>query len=70
MPIGFIHGEINRMFLPRGSEQTYEFLREKNGPQWYTRTVIPGYAHMDCFIGRDAARDIYPVVAAELDKMN
>jgi cholesterol oxidase len=70
LPISFIHGEINRMFLPRGSEQTYEFLREKNGPQWYTRTVIPGYAHMDCFIGRDAARDIYPVVAAELDKMN
>jgi cholesterol oxidase len=70
MPISFIHGDANRMFLPRGSEMTYDFLREKNGPQWYTRTVIPGYAHMDCFIGRDAARDVYPIVAAELDKMN
>jgi cholesterol oxidase len=70
LPISFIHGEINRMFLPRGSEQTYDFLREKNGPQWYTRTLIPHYAHMDCFIGRDAARDVYPIVATELDKMN
>jgi cholesterol oxidase len=70
LPISFIHGGINRMFLPKGSELTYDFLREKNGPQWYTRTVIPQYAHMDCFIGRDAARDIYPVVAAELDKLN
>lgn len=70
LPISFIHGEINHMFLPRGSEQTYEFLRQKNGPQWYTRTVIPHYAHMDCFIGRDSARDVFPIVAAELDKMN
>lgn len=70
LPISFIHGDINHMFLPEGSAKTYEFLREKNGPQWYTRTVIPGYAHMDCFIGRDAAKDVYPVVAQELDKQN
>ena len=70
LPISFIHGDINRMFLPKGSERTYEFLGEKNGPQWYTRTVIPNYAHMDCFIGRDSARDVYPVVLQELDKMN
>jgi cholesterol oxidase len=70
MPIAFIHGDINKMFLPRGSELTYDFLCEKNGKQWYTRTLIPGYAHMDCFIGRDSARDVYPVVTAELDKMN
>jgi cholesterol oxidase len=69
-PIAFIHGEVNRMFLPKGSELTYNFLREKNGDQWYTRTLFPGYSHMDCFIGRDAAKDVYPVVAAELDKMN
>jgi cholesterol oxidase len=32
--------------------------------------VIPGYSHMDCFIGRDAVKDVYPVVMAELDKTN
>jgi cholesterol oxidase len=70
MPVAFIHGAINRMFLPSGSQKTYDFLREKNGDRWYTRTVIPGYSHMDCFIGRDAVKDVYPVVMAELDKTN
>lgn len=70
LPIAFIHGENNRLFLPEGSELTYDFLRENNGPDDYTRHVIPGYAHMDCFIGKDAATDVYPVVTAELDRFN
>lgn len=70
MPIAFLHGDINRMFLPTGSLKTLEYLSEKNGSQWYTRTVIPGYAHMDCFIGRDTAKDVFPIVHAELEKMN
>ena len=70
LPIAFIHGERNRIFLPEGSALTYEFLREHNGPELYTRHVIPDYAHMDCFIGKDAARDVFPLVTAELDRFN
>lgn len=70
LPIAFIHGERNRLFLPAGSAETYEFLREHNGPELYTRHVIPDYAHMDCFIGKDAARDVYPLVMEELDRFN
>lgn len=70
LPISFIHGEHNRLFVPEGSRLTYEFLRERNGPEFYTRHVIPGYAHMDCFIGKDAARDVYPLITAELDRHN
>jgi cholesterol oxidase len=32
--------------------------------------VIPGYAHMDCFIGNNAHRDVFPVILGELDKHN
>ena len=70
LPIAFIHGEHNRLFLPEGSALTQEFLSARNGAELYTRHVIPGYAHMDCFIGRDAARDVYPIVTAELDRHN
>jgi hypothetical protein len=70
IPIAFLHGEQNRLFLPEGSKLTYEFLREKNGPEYYTRHVFKDYAHMDCFIGKNAARDVYPTVTAELDKHN
>lgn len=70
VPIAFLHGEHNRLFLPEGSRLTYEWLREQNGPDLYSRHVIPDYAHMDCFVGKDAARDVYPVVTAQLDLHN
>jgi cholesterol oxidase len=70
LPIAFIHGANNHIFLPAGSEKTYRFLCDVNGPGYYVRHVIPNYAHMDCFVGRDAARDVYPIVVGELDKYN
>ncbi|MEO7421421.1 MAG: alpha/beta fold hydrolase [Ornithinibacter sp.] len=70
MPISFIHGADNRLFTPEGSQLTYDYLCEHNGPENYSRHVIDGYAHMDCFIGKDAARDVYPVITAELDLHN
>ena len=70
IPIAFLHGEQNRLFLPEGSRLTYEHLQQANGPELYTRHVFPGYAHMDCFIGKNAARDVYPTVLAELDRHN
>ena len=70
VPLSFLHGEHNRLFEPEGSRLTYEYLREKNGPELYTHTIVPGYAHMDLFVGKDAARDVYPVITAELDRFN
>jgi choline dehydrogenase-like flavoprotein len=70
VPISFIHGENNRLFKPEGSKLTYDYLTEANGPGLYTRTVIPDYSHLDLFVGKDAARDVYPVITAELDRFN
>ena len=70
LPIAFLHGAKNRLFLPEGSKETFEFLKAKNGAEYYTRHVFDDYAHMDCFIGKNAARDVYPVVTAELDRHN
>lgn len=70
IPITFIHGERNHLFLPEGSRRTYELLREANGDELYRRHVIAGYAHMDCWIGKDASRDVYPLVLEELERFN
>jgi cholesterol oxidase len=70
VPLMFLHGEHNRLFKPEGSQLTYDYLVEKNGPDLYTRTVVPDYAHMDLFVGKDAARDVYPLLAADLDRFN
>lgn len=60
LPILFIAGAENREFYPVTSQRTFDVLRSTNDPSFYERLVIPGYAHMDCFVGKDAARDIFP----------
>lgn len=70
IPITFLHGEHNRMFIPRSTELTYAALREANGDELYSRKMIPGYAHMDCWIGENAARDVFPIALDELERFN
>jgi pimeloyl-ACP methyl ester carboxylesterase len=70
MPISFITGAHNRMFVPRGIDRTYEHLRAVNGPDLYSRHLLADYAHLDLWLGRDAARDTFPIALAELERHN
>jgi cholesterol oxidase len=65
-----LQGEANTLFLPAGSAATERWLRERHGPGACTRITVPAYAHLDCFIGRHAARDVFPLLLRELDSMN
>jgi cholesterol oxidase len=69
-PITFLHGEHNRMFVPRSTELTYDALRAANGDELYRRLVVRDYAHMDCWIGEHAARDVFPMALDELERFN
>ena len=68
LPIFFIAGARNQLFLPESSLRTHHWLERINGAALYRRKVYADYAHMDFFIGRDAARDIYPDLIAELER--
>lgn len=68
LPIRFIHGANNECFLPESTEITFDLLREKNGKALYDRFVIPKYGHIDCIFGRDAVRDVYPLILEHLEK--
>jgi cholesterol oxidase len=68
LPILFIHGAENACFKPESTEATVQRLGEVNGRQLYERHVIPGYGHIDCIFGKNAARDVYPLIIAHLDK--
>jgi cholesterol oxidase len=70
IPITFLHGEHNRMFIPRSTELTYNALREANGDDLYRRIIIEDYAHMDCWMGMNSARDVYPIALEELERFN
>lgn len=70
IPITFLHGAENHLFLPEGSMRTLKTLAQANDATLYDRIEFPNYAHMDCFMGRDTARDIFPTIVSALDRHN
>jgi cholesterol oxidase len=70
LPIHFLAGKENQMAFPESSELLYEELRQLHGPGNYSRSVFDGYAHLDCFIGKNSAIDIFPDVLKQLERFN
>jgi cholesterol oxidase len=70
MPITFVHGARNHLFLPEGSMKTLQAVSKANDSKQYLRIEFPKYAHMDCYIGKNAANDIFPTIVSELDRFN
>ena len=72
MPVHFLAGELNYIFRPKGSRRTVAFLQEKNptvaAQGYYTADFLPTYSHLDTMIGRNAARDVYPLILRQLDR--
>ena len=67
LPICFIHGALNGTFLPKSTRKTVRLLRRRFGAEQYSRHLIPSYGHIDCIFGKDAARDVYPLIREHLD---
>ncbi|KAL1897428.1 hypothetical protein Sste5346_004165 [Sporothrix stenoceras] len=71
LPIFQFVGGDNVVLSPRATEKTYEILCDTFGTDngHYRRRVIPGYGHLDCWMGRNAWKDVYPVLRAEVDRV-
>lgn len=67
IPITFIHGAENDCFLPKSTARTMQALRAANGPDLYQRYVVSNYGHIDCIFGKNAVRDIYPLMLKQLE---
>ncbi|KAI3323042.1 FAD/NAD(P)-binding domain-containing protein [Xylariaceae sp. AK1471] len=69
----FVGGD-NAVLSPESTERTYEILtdtfstRKDDGIQ-YRRRVVPDYGHLDCWMGRNAWKDVYPFVLEEMDRV-
>ncbi|WP_280155518.1 GMC oxidoreductase [Piscinibacter sp. XHJ-5] len=70
LPISFLAGSANQLFYPETAARTLAWLRARNDPGLYQLRLLPGYAHFDVFVGRDAARDVYPYLREQLDRFN
>ena len=63
----FFSGKQNVCFLPAGQEQTFRFFEEQR-PGHHRLYELPEYGHLDVFIGANAARDVFPLMLAELER--
>jgi cholesterol oxidase len=68
LPIRFVQGAENQCYLPASTKTTYDLLAARNGEHFYSRHVVPGYGHIDCIFGKDAARDVYPLFLEHLEQ--
>ncbi len=61
-------GENNLCFLPKSQTLTYEYLTKHRDTD--TLHVLPNYGHLDVFMGKNAARDVFPLMLEELETGN
>jgi cholesterol oxidase len=68
MPITFLAGRRNSIFLPDTSRRTLRWLQEHNDPALYERIVLPDYAHLDAIIGKAAHREVFPKLLQAIER--
>jgi cholesterol oxidase len=70
VPVAFLHGALNQVRLPAGTEETYNLLTASNPGTHYTYKLIPGYGDLDTLIGKNAVTDVFPLILEHLASFN
>jgi hypothetical protein len=63
--ITFFAGEKNLCFLPRSQQKSFEYF-DRIRPNHHNLQLVPDYSHLDIFIGKNASRDVFPLMAQAL----
>ncbi len=65
--ITFLSGELNRCFLSESQRKTFAYF-ESHRPGLQSLHIVPGYGHLDIFLGQYAWRDVFPVISEALNQ--
>jgi len=63
----FFQGTKNRCFLPVSQQRTFDWF-DSHRKNHHSLHILEGYSHLDVFFGKNAARDTYPLLLAELER--
>ncbi|MCB1986368.1 MAG: alpha/beta fold hydrolase [Burkholderiales bacterium] len=63
----FFAGQDNLCFLPVSQEKSFEYFSNIR-KDYHTLHLLPNYGHLDVFMGKNAARDTFPLLIAELGR--
>ncbi|KAL1999346.1 hypothetical protein VTN02DRAFT_4657 [Thermoascus thermophilus] len=69
IPIFFFSGSKNVVFSPESTTSSYFKLSSFFANGKYDRVEFAGRGHLDCWMGADAVRDVYPAVKAHIEKV-
>ncbi|KAL2191376.1 FAD/NAD(P)-binding domain-containing protein [Thermothelomyces heterothallicus CBS 203.75] len=69
LPVFLFVGRDNAVLSPESTVRSYEVLCDAFERGDYRRRVVPGYGHLDCWMGRNAWKDVYPLVREEVDRV-
>lgn len=58
----FLSGGDNAVWKPDATKKSFDMFRQMFPNGSYDRVVVQGYGHLDCWMGKDAYRDVYPRV--------
>jgi len=68
MPITLFQGMENRLFRSSGLRKTLDWFTARDYGDLVQAEPIPGYGHLDLFIGKNAARDVFPKIVKALNR--
>jgi pimeloyl-ACP methyl ester carboxylesterase len=61
----FLAGDKNLCFLPESQQRTFDYFNSHRSG-YHTFHLAPDYGHLDMFMGKNAARDVFPWILKEL----
>ena len=66
LPMTFVSGAHNLVWVPESTRRDYEWLVSELGPDGFTRVVLKQHGHQDTFMGAEAYEQAFPAVLDHL----
>jgi hypothetical protein len=63
----FLGGQHNHCFVPDSQQRTFDYF-DRYAPGRHAFYELAGYGHLDVFVGKNAARDNFPLIIDELGR--
>ena len=53
--------------MPESQQRTFDWFEQRE-PGRHSLHIVPGYGHLDVFVGENAGKDWHPIILGELNK--
>lgn len=69
IPMTFLSGAHNRVWLPESTERDHAWLTDALGADGFTRVVLERHGHQDSLMGSEAHESAFPAVLDHLERV-